>query len=47
VQHAEFGRFAENARPDIGGHLAAARAHGQRIRTVHAMQRAAMRNFGD
>ena len=47
MQNSEPGGLAENAQPVCGCEFFLARAQLQRIRAVHAMQRAAVRNLGD
>jgi hypothetical protein len=47
LQDAGGSSFFENARPDFGGELVRARLQLERIRTVDAMERAAVGEFSD
>ena len=47
MQNAKSGSFAEDAQPVGCGQFFIARRHLQRIRAIHAVQRAAMRDLGD
>ena len=47
LEDAEFGGFAEDAGPCLGSELVSARLHFERIRTVDAVERASVRQFGD
>ena len=47
VQHAEFAALLEHARPLLGRELRFRARQFQRIRAIDAVQRAAVRDFGD
>jgi hypothetical protein len=47
VKHPQLAGLLENVDPLFGGKLRTCRSQFQRIRTIDAMQRAAVRDLGD